>query len=58
MRYCYEVLIIPLAEIYSLFPVIVFTNHQCPDAVSYQMIDNKSTCIMQVIIYFYMTLVS
>lgn len=58
MRYCYEVLITPLAEIYSLFPVIVFTNHQCPDSVSCQMIDDESTSVVQLIIYFYITIVS
>ena len=52
LNWAYEVLIIPLPEIYSLFPVLVFTNYQCPDSVSCQMIDDESTCIMQVIIYF------
>jgi len=52
LNWAYQVLIIPLPEIYSQFPVLVFTNHQCPDSVSCQMIDDESTCIMQVIIYF------
>ena len=47
MRYGYEVLIIPLAEIYSLFPVIVFTNHQCTNAILYQPFDTAYSKFMR-----------